>query len=111
MNIIAKDFHLPAVLRGSFGADKKLGSGWSVNFDVMYTKNIFEVDWKNVNIAPPTIKTTGPDSRLVYSTTGNPVRFVYRPTGATNAIRNPYSNVILVQNTIGQKGFSYITST
>lgn len=107
MNIIAKDFHLPAVLRGSFGADKKLGSGWSVNFDVMYTKNIFEVDWKNVNIAPPTIKTTGPDSRLVYSTTGNPVRFVYRPTGATNAIRNPYSNVILVQNTIGQKGFSY----
>lgn len=107
MNIIAKDFHLPAVLRGSFGADKKLGNGWSVNFDVMYTKNIFEVDWKNVNIALPTVKTTGPDSRLVYSTTGNPVRFVYRPNGATNAIRNPYSNVILVQNTIGQKGFSY----
>lgn len=107
MNIIAKNFHLPAVLRGSLGADKKLGNGWTVNVDLQYTKNLFEVDWKNVNFALPTVKTSGPDSRLVYSTSGNPVRLVYRPWGATNAIKNPYSNVILVSNTARPKGFSY----
>lgn len=106
-NIVAKKFHLPAVLRGSLGADKKLGDGWTVNVDLMYTKNIYEVDWVNVNIAPPATTTTGPDARLVYSTTGNPTRLVYRPTGATAAIRNPYSNVILIRNTSGKKGFSY----
>ncbi|MBS1733076.1 MAG: TonB-dependent receptor [Bacteroidetes bacterium] len=107
MNIIAKKFHLPAVLRTSLGADKKFGNGWTVNFDVQYTKNLFEVDWKNVNIAPPSVTTSGPGARLVHSVTGNPVRFIYRPYGTTNAIRNPYSNVILIQNTTGPKGYSY----
>ena len=107
LNIVAAKFHLPAVLRGSFGADKKLGNGWSINFDLQYTKNLYEVDWKNVNIAPASVMTTGPDARLVHSVTGNPVKFVYRPTGSTSAIRNPYGNIILVQNTSGQKGFSY----
>ena len=107
LNLISKNFHLPAVLRTSLGADKKLGDGWTANFDVMYTWNLYEVDWKNVNIDLPTAMTSGPDARLVHSTTGNPVRFVYRPYGITNAIRNPYGNIILVQNTSGQKGFSY----
>jgi hypothetical protein len=111
MNIVAKDFHLPAVLRGSLGADKKLGKGWSFNFDVMYNKNIYEVDWVNVNFAPPAVTTTGPDARLVYSTSGTPNRFVYRPAGTTAAARNPYSNVILVRNTTGKKGFSYNFTT
>lgn len=111
MNIIAKDFHLPAVLRGSVGADKKLGSGWTLNFDLMYTKNIYEVDWVNVNFAKPAITTTGPDSRLVYSTTGSPTKLVYRPAGTTAAARNPYANVILIRNTSGKKGFSYNFTT
>lgn len=111
MNIVAKNFHLPAVFRGSVGAEKKLGNGWSVNFDIMYTKNIYEVDWVNVNFAPPALTTTGPDARLVYSTTGQPTKLIYRPTGATAAARNPYANVILIRNTTGKKGFSYNFTT
>lgn len=107
MNIIAKDFHLPAVMKFALGADKKLGQGWTIGVDLLYTKNIYEVDWQNVNIAQPTVFTNGPDTRLVHSVTGNPTRFVYRPTGANNAIRNPYANVILIKNTVGQKGFAY----
>jgi hypothetical protein len=107
MNIVAKKFHLPAVIRGSLGADKKLGSGWTATFDMTYTKNIYEVDWVNVNFAPPATTTTGPDARLVYSTSGSPTRLVYRPTAATVAARNPYGNVILIRNSTGQKGFSY----
>ncbi|RYY46064.1 MAG: TonB-dependent receptor [Chitinophagaceae bacterium] len=111
MNIIAKNFHLPTVLRGSVGADKKLGRGWSLNFDLMYTKNIYEVDWVNVNFQPPAVTTTGPDARLVYSTTGSPTKLVYRPAGTTAAARNPYANVILLRNSTGKKGFSYNFTT
>ncbi|WP_462252881.1 TonB-dependent receptor [Ferruginibacter sp.] len=111
MNIVAKNFHLPAVFRGSFGADKKLGKGWTYTFDLMFTKNIYEVDWININFAPPAITSTGPDSRLIYSTNNAPVKLVYRPAGTTAAARNPYANVILIRNTTGQKGFSYNFST
>lgn len=111
MNIVAKNFHLPAVMRGSFGVDKRLGKGWTYNFDLMVTKNIYEVDWVNVNFGVPTITSTGPDSRLIYSTSNAPTKLVYRPTGATAAARNPYANVILIRNTSGPKGFSYNFST
>lgn len=107
MNIVAKDFHLPAVMKFALGADKKLNNGWGVSIDLMYTKNIYEVDWQNVNFAPASVITSGPDARLVHSVTGNPTRFVYRPYGTTNAIRNPYGNVILIKNTTGQKGYAY----
>jgi hypothetical protein len=64
-----------------------------------------------VNFAPPAIITTGPDSRLVYSTSGSPTKLVYRPTGTTAAAKNPYANVILIRNTSGKKGFSYNFTT
>lgn len=107
INIVAKDFHLPAVMKIALGADKKLKNGWGLSFDLLYTKNIYEVDWQNVNIAPPSVKTSGPDGRIVHSTSGNPTRFIYRTYGTTNAIRNPYSDVILIKNTSGPKGYAY----
>ncbi len=107
LNIIAKKFRLPTVFKFSAGADKKLDKGWTLSFDLLYTKNIHEVDWKNVNFGLPTITTAAPDTRLIYSTGGNPVRFVYRPWSNVNTVRNPYGNVILIKNTEGQKGFAY----
>jgi hypothetical protein len=61
----------------------------------------------NVNFAKPTINTTGPDSRLIYATGGNPTKLVYRPWSPVASVRNPYSNIILLKNSIGQKGFAY----
>ncbi len=107
LNIFTPDFHLPAVIKASLGADKKLNGGWTLGLDMMYTKNIYEVDWVNVNFAPAAITTTGPDKRLIYSTTGNPTRLVYRNWSTIGSIRNPYTNIILVRNTTGQKGFAY----
>ncbi|MEJ7627322.1 MAG: carboxypeptidase regulatory-like domain-containing protein [Ferruginibacter sp.] len=107
MNIIANDVRLPAILKTSIAADKKVGKGWTFTLEALYSKNLSEIDWINTNFLPPTLSSTGPDARKVYSFTGNPNRLVYRPAGATAAIRNPYSNVILIRNTKGQKGFSY----
>jgi Carboxypeptidase regulatory-like domain/TonB dependent receptor len=109
INLISRNFKLPAVFKTSFAADKKFGNGWTLTTEVLFTKNINEVDWQNVNFLPPAagLKSTGPDTRDIYGTSGNPTRLVYRPTGTTAAIRNPYSNVILIKNTSGKKGFSY----
>lgn len=107
LNIIAKKFKLPAVFKTSFAADKKLGKGWTITTEAIFTKNIHEVDWQNVNFQLPTLYSNGPDKRLIYSYTGNPTNFVYRPTATSASARNPYTNIILVKNTTGQKGFSY----
>lgn len=107
MNLISKKFRLPAVLKVSIGGEKKLDKGWTLGLDALYTRNLSEVDWANVNFAKPTVTTTGPDSRLIYSTSGNPTRLVYRSWSPIASVRNPYNNVILIQNTAGQKGFAY----
>lgn len=108
LNLIAKDFKLPAVIKASLAADKKLGKGWSISTELLFSKNINEVDWQQVNIAPPNgTKTTGPDSRDIYAVGGNSTKLVYRPYSSVAAVRNPYSNIILIKNTDGQKGFAY----
>lgn len=107
MNIIAKDFHLPAVAKISIGADRKFGKGWTFTIEALYTQNIHEVDWVNVNFEPAALKSGGPGSRTVYSYSGNPTRLVYRPYSGLATVRNPYGNVILIRNTSGKKGYSY----
>lgn len=117
MNLIAKDYKLPAVLKTSLGGDKRLGKGWSFNFDLLFTKNIHETDWLNVNFLPATFQIpTGPDKRTIYTFTnpgtgavayGSNTFLTYRPSGVALVDRNPYTNVILLRNTTGQKGFSY----
>lgn len=113
LNLVAKNFKLPAVWKASLAADKKLGRGWTVTTELNFTKNINEVDWQNVNIAPNTgLKTTGVDVRDVNnfsnaSGTAVPSRFIFRSYGTTAAVRNPYSNIILIKNTDGPKGYAY----
>ena len=107
INIIAKDFKLPSVFKTSMAVDKKLSQGWSISVEGLFTKNIQEVDWQNLNFAPPALYSSGPDRRLIYSYSGNPTNLVYRPNGATASAKNPYNNVILIRNTKGAKGYSY----
>jgi hypothetical protein len=107
LNLIAKDYKLPSVMRMTLGLDKKLGNFWTFSIDGIYTKNINEADWVNVNFAPPTITSTGPGVRTIYSTTGQPSKFVYRSWATAPVVRNPYTNIILIQNTTGEKGYSY----
>ena len=110
VNLVSKKFKLPAVLKTSLAFDKRFGNGWTFTTELLYTKNINEVDWKNVNFQPQAttnLKTTGgPEIRDIYPTAGA-TKLVYRPTGSSAVIRNPYSNIILVTNTHGIKGYAY----
>jgi hypothetical protein len=108
VNLISKNFKLPSVWKLSAAADKKLGNGWNLTTELLFTKNINEVDWQNVNFLPQTVtnlRSTGPDSRDIYPTTGA-TKLTYRATGTALA-KNPYNNIILIKNTDGPKGYAY----
>jgi Carboxypeptidase regulatory-like domain/TonB-dependent Receptor Plug Domain len=100
LNLIAKDFSMPKVFRTSLGFDQRIGKGWSYTFELMYTKNVNDIYYQNVNLLPPTLKmAVGPDTRNVYP---SPSTIPIRSSGI-----NPYSGIYVIENAQGQKPFSY----
>jgi hypothetical protein len=104
LNLVADDYKLPKVMRTSVAVDKKLGSGWSTSFEAVFTKNINETDWVNASIIQPNATSAGPGSRGII--TGSSFRVPLRGSGNIS----PYTNIILIQNTKKQTGFSWQTT-
>ncbi|MFM2146580.1 MAG: hypothetical protein RL732_1416 [Bacteroidota bacterium] len=103
VDLVAKNFRLPTVFRSSLAVDRRFGDGWTFTTEAIFTKNIWEIEYINVNILQPIGKSVGVDSRNVYSTGSGPTRIPMRSTGA-----NPYpGNVYLLRNNTGRRGFSY----
>jgi hypothetical protein len=99
--ITAADFRMPKVFRTSLGVDKRFGNGWSSTIEGLFTKNISDVYYTNVNLLPPTLTmATGPDTRMVYPSPNTiPIR--------SSGVLNPYQAVYLLSNAQGKKPFSY----
>ncbi|MBK8627814.1 MAG: TonB-dependent receptor [Saprospiraceae bacterium] len=97
LNLIADDFKLPSILRSSLGIDKKF-DGWKFTLEGMLTQNFNDIEYNNVNIAKPNLKSAGADQRIIYSpTANNPVKLDFDPN--TNGIQNQYNNnVFLLKN-------------
>lgn len=104
LTVMAKDFKVPAVLRYSLAFDKKIGRDWTITMEVIRTNNIYEADWKNVNLVLPSITSSSPGARQIYPTFN---RHVYRTWSSNTNIQNPYSSIILLQNSEGKKGRSF----
>ncbi len=103
INLISKDFKMNKVIRASLAVDKNLGNGWKATIEGIYTKNINEIAYQSVNILPPTQRAKGPDNRFVYDLSGSfPRSIPMRYNGS-----NPYTNIFLLYNNDGKKGFSY----
>jgi outer membrane receptor for ferrienterochelin and colicin len=102
IDLMSKKFKLPQIFRTSLAMDKKFGNGWAFTTEVLYSKNLQEIYYQNVNILPPTQKSVGAGSRNVYSFGGTPAAIPLRSTGA-----NPYTGIYLLYNNPGEKGFSY----
>ena len=111
IDLIAKDFRLPKVLKASIGFDKVLGNGWKWTGDFLFQRNINEIVYYNV-FAPKGAKNDlGQDTYLTIngaSTSYN--RFDFDPN--TAGIQNPYATgIFLIANAQGRKGFSYNLTT
>lgn len=101
LNLTASEFSTPKVFRTSLTVDKKFGNGWSGSVEGIFTQNMNEIYYTNINLLPPIGKSVGPDSRNVYTTTNN-ARIPLNADGS-----NPYDNAILLSNNDGPKGFGF----
>jgi len=99
LNLIARNFKYPAVFRSSLVASKKLWKNWTFSVEGIFTKNIRDVAFRNVNILPPARKSELPDSRNIYSTNSAP-----------SSVVNSYGTVYLLTNNHDKKGSSYSIS-
>jgi outer membrane receptor for ferrienterochelin and colicin len=100
LNLISEKFRNPRIFRTSIGIDKKLGNGWTSTFEGLFSKNISEVYYTNLNAQAPIGSVSGAgfgSGRLVYNPSSLPL------VGTTN----PYDNAILLTNNQGPKGFAY----
>ncbi|MBL0135357.1 MAG: TonB-dependent receptor [Chitinophagaceae bacterium] len=103
IDLVAKNYRIPTVFRTSLAVEKRLGEGWTFTTEAIFTKNIWEINYENVNILPPTGVSISPDARNVYATGSGPTRIPMRSTGA-----NPYpGNIFLLSNNKGRRGYSY----
>lgn len=95
VNLFAKDFKFPQVFRTSLAVDQKLPWGMVGTVEFMFTQNINDVVYYNLNIKPSTATLTGsPDDRPIFS------------GWSGNALIEPtYTGVYLAKNT--NEGYKY----
>lgn len=98
INLMSSKFRMPKLFRLSTAVDKNLGRGWTFTTELIYSANINEIYYQNVNLLPPIGKSVGAGARDIYPATN-----VIPITNGTN----PYTNVILLSNNKKAKGYSY----
>jgi len=92
IDLLDKNFSLPRVWRSNIAADFKLGDGYKLTLEVLYTKTIKDMQIKQVNLK---------DS-AVYADSYDPghQQPLYLSGGATaNRVSNNFSSVYLITNT------------
>jgi len=111
IDLIAKNFKLPKVLKASIGFDKVLGNGWKWTSDILYQWNINEIVYYNIFGMPGAKNALSQDTYLNISGTSTVYnRIDFDPV--TAGIQNPYSTgIFVIANGKGQKGYSYNLTT
>jgi hypothetical protein len=100
INLLAEKFSMPKLWRISLAMDKKW-KGWNATAEIMYSKNISEIKYTNLNLSPPVVKLTGVDGRSVYSNINN-AKIPLEADGS-----NPFDYAILLGNNKTNTGYAY----
>ncbi len=101
LNLTSAKFKMPSLFRASVAIDKKINGGWSASIESIFSKNITEINYTNINLQPPAENAVGPDNRLIYSSNNNGKI----PLNADST--NPFDYAILLSNNNGKTGYSY----
>ena len=67
IDLFAKDFKLPQVLKTSIGFDRKLPGGLVLTAEAIWNENLNSIQYQNLNLAGPQTYTTGADVRPMYN--------------------------------------------
>ena len=100
VNLISKNFSMPALFRTSLSFEKKINSNWSASAEIMLSKNLSEIKYTNINLLPATDAASGPDKRFVYTIADNGKI----PLSANST--NPYDYIILLGNQTTHTGYA-----
>lgn len=98
--LFSRNFKYPTVFRSSLNIHKRFKSNWTVSLEGIFTQNVHEIKYTNINILPPTKTSSLPDARNVYS-----LKNV--PDNIPLPLTNPYIIVMLMSNNHEKKGSSY----
>lgn len=91
VDIIDNNFKLPTIWRSNIATDIKFGKGYKLTLDAMYTKSLYDVQFKQINIKDTTTYyTSGPAETPVY---------------IGGKVNSNFSNVYLLTNTT--EGYRY----
>ena len=63
---LAENFKMPTKFKTSIGIDKQYDNGWFVSFEGLYTKNLSDVYYQNLNVKAPVGFLEGADNRPYY---------------------------------------------
>lgn len=91
VDVIDNNFKLPRVMRSNLAADFKFGKGYKLTLDVLYTKTLYDVQFKQINIK----------DQVEYYSQGPTQSPVY----VGGKLNGQYSNVYLLTNTT--QGYRY----
>ncbi|MEO0555175.1 MAG: TonB-dependent receptor [Bacteroidota bacterium] len=98
VDLFSEDFKVPQVFKINLAVDRKLPWGMVGTIEGLYTKNLNNVRYQNLNLRPSTQRLTGtPDDRPVYEG--------LNPAFGGNPIDPTYSGIYLASNT--SKGYAY----
>ena len=67
VDLFAKDFKLPQVLKTSIGFDRKLPGGLVLSVEAIFNENLNSIQYENLNLVGPQTYTTGGDVRPIYN--------------------------------------------
>jgi len=111
IDLIAKDFKLPKVLKGSLGLEKTFAKGWSLKLDFLAQKNLNEIVYYNLYAAPASKNALGQDVYLAINCTSTSYSSFDFNT-EISVTQNPYSTgIFLIANGEGRKGYTYNFTT
>lgn len=95
--LIDKKYKFPQVWRTNIGFDKRVGAGWTLSMDAMYTKDLNATVLRNANeIAPTSTVNLGGSTRPSFANTSTATRRLY----------NAYANAIVLENNNAGGSFS-----
>lgn len=101
INLVDPEMKLPRVIRTSLASDIKLPKGVVWTVEGIYTKSLYNVYFKNINLNEENVvQLTG---------AGDDNRNIYTGTGDEQRVEADYANVFLLTNTT--KGYRYSLST
>jgi len=98
VNLIDKGFRFPQVMRASIAVDKKLPFGFTGTAEFVYSKNIKEVMFQNINLPTTPVGTSaaGTGSRPLFGTPSTSSAASY---GSPAYVNKDFRDVILLSNT------------